>query len=124
MPYGPTQFRSTVIKPYYKNDSSEPVQDAQEDAPEDAPEDALEDPLEDALEENHDQRAPEGDYDSDTIVVDVPQPRRGRGRPKGSRNRQHLVDFEEQFIAAIKGRVELLMAFIIAKEEANFKLAK
>jgi hypothetical protein len=54
----------------------------------------------------------------------MPQPRRGRGRPKGSRNRQHLVDFEEQFIAAIKGRVELLMAFITAKEKADFKLAK
>ena len=70
MPYGPTQFRSTVIKPYYKDDSSEPVKDAPEDAPEDPPED----PPEDAPEENHDQRAPEGDYDSDTVVVDVPQP--------------------------------------------------
>ncbi|PVH90773.1 hypothetical protein DM02DRAFT_577620, partial [Periconia macrospinosa] len=58
MPHGPTQFRSTVIKPYYKDDSSEPLQGAPEDAPE----------------ENHDQRAPEGDYDPDTIVVDVPQP--------------------------------------------------
>ena len=54
----------------------------------------------------------------------MPQPRRGRGRPKGLRNRQYLVDFEEQFIVAIKGRVELLMAFIIAKEKADFKLAK
>jgi len=96
MPHGPTQFRSTVIKPYYKDDSSGPLQNAPEDA----------------LEENHDQRAPEGDYDSDTIVVDVPQPRRGRGRPKGSRNRQHLVDFEKQFVAAIESRVELSMAFM------------
>ena len=54
----------------------------------------------------------------------MPQPRRGRGRPKGLRNCQHLVDFEEQFIAAIKGKVELLMAFIIAKEKTNFKFAK
>ena len=54
----------------------------------------------------------------------MPQLRRGRGRPKGLRNRQHLVDFKEQFIAAIKGRVKLLMAFITAKEKANFKLAK
>ena len=112
MPHGPTQFRSTVIKPYYKDDSSEPLQEAPEEAPEDAPE------------ENHDQRAPEGDYDPDIIVVDVPQLRRGRGRPKGSRNRQYLVNFGEQFVTAIKNRVELSIAFMTAKERADFELAK
>jgi hypothetical protein len=35
-----------------------------------------------------------------------------------------LADFKEQFIAAIKGKVELLIAFITAKEKADFKLAK
>ena len=54
----------------------------------------------------------------------MPQPQRGRGRLKGLRNRQHLIDFKEQFIAAIKGRVKLLIAFITAKEKANFELAK
>jgi len=54
----------------------------------------------------------------------MPQPRRGRGRPKGLQNRQHLIDFEEQFVAAIKSRVKLLMAFIIAKEKVDFKLTK
>ena len=58
------------------------------------------------------------------IVVDIPQLQRGRGRLKRSRNRQYLINFEEQFITAIKGRVELSMAFIIAKEKADFKLAK
>ena len=48
MPYGPTQFYLTVIKPYYKNNSSEPVQDVLEDALKDALEDALEDTQEDA----------------------------------------------------------------------------
>ena len=43
MPYRPTQFRSTVIKPYYKDNSSKPIQDAPEDTPEDASEDALKD---------------------------------------------------------------------------------
>jgi hypothetical protein len=42
MPYGPTQFQSTVVKPYYKDDSFKPLQDAPENA------------LKDALEENHD----------------------------------------------------------------------
>ena len=54
----------------------------------------------------------------------MPQLRRGRGHLKGSRNRQHLINFKEQFIAATKNEVKLLMAFIIAKEKADFKLTK
>ena len=51
MPYGPTQFWSTVVKPYYKDNSSEPVQNALENALEDALKDALKDALEDAQED-------------------------------------------------------------------------
>ena len=51
MPYRPNQFQSTVIKPYYKDNSPEPVQDALENTPEDALEDAPEDALKDALED-------------------------------------------------------------------------
>ena len=40
MPYRPSQFQSTVVKPYYKDNSSEPVQDALENTLEDAQEDA------------------------------------------------------------------------------------
>ena len=47
MPYRPNQFQLTVIKPYYKDNSSEPVQDALENTPEDALKDALEDTLKD-----------------------------------------------------------------------------
>jgi len=54
----------------------------------------------------------------------MPQLWRGRGCLKGLQNRQHLIDFEEQFITAIKSKDELLMAFITAKEKADFKLAK
>ena len=42
MPYGPTQFQLTVVKPYYKDNSFKPVQDALENTPEDALEDAFE----------------------------------------------------------------------------------
>ena len=42
MPYRPTQFHLTVIKPYYKDNGFKPVQDALKDALEDTPEDALE----------------------------------------------------------------------------------
>ena len=108
MPYRPTQFCSTVIKPYYKDDNSEPLQDA----------------LENALEENYNQCAPEGNYNPNIIIVDAPQPQYSRGCPKGSQNCQHLVDFKEQFVAVIKNGVELLMAFITVKEKADFKLTK
>ena len=47
MPYGPSQFQSTVIKPYYKDNSFKPVQDALENALEDTLEDALKDTQED-----------------------------------------------------------------------------
>ena len=49
MPYRPTQFQLTVIKPYYKNNSFKPIQDALKNALEDVSEDALEDAPEDAL---------------------------------------------------------------------------
>ena len=89
MPYGPNQFQLTVIKPYHKDNSFKPLQDVPEDIPddvlEDVPENVLEDIPEDILEnvlkdilknvlkENYDQHAPEGDYNSDTIVVDILQ---------------------------------------------------
>ena len=132
MPYRPIQFQLTVVKPYYKDNSFKPLQDVLKDildntlkdALEDALENALENALKDALEENYNKYALEGDYNSNTIVVDIPQPQHSRGRLKGSRNHQYLIDFEEQFIAAIKGKIKLLIAFIIAKEKANFKLIK
>ena len=51
MPYRPSQFQSTVIKPYYKDNSFKPVQDALEDAPEDTLKDALEDAQKNAQED-------------------------------------------------------------------------
>ena len=58
MPYRPTQFHLTIIKPYYKDDSSEPLQNALKNALGDALEDALkntpENAIKDTLEENHD----------------------------------------------------------------------
>ena len=57
MPYGLTQFQLTVIKPYYKDNSFKPVQNAPEDA----------------LKENYNQYTLEGDYDSNIIIVNIPQ---------------------------------------------------
>ena len=102
MPYGPSQFQLTVIKPYYKDNSSKPLQDVLEDVLDNILEDILEnvlkdiledilknipeDILEDVLEENHDQYTLKGDYNSNIIIVDIPQPRRGRGRLKRLQN--------------------------------------
>ena len=52
------------------------------------------------------------------------QLRRSKSHLKGSQNHQHLVDFEEQFVTTTKNKVKLLIAFITAKEKANFKLTK
>ena len=54
----------------------------------------------------------------------MPQPQRSRGCLKESRNHQYLIDFEEQFVTATENGVELSMAFITAKEKADFELAK
>ena len=43
MPYRLTQFHLTVIKPYYKDNSSEPIQNALENALKDALKNALKD---------------------------------------------------------------------------------
>ena len=43
MPYRPSQFQSTVVKPYYKNNSSEPVQNALKNTLKNTLKDALED---------------------------------------------------------------------------------
>ena len=51
MPYRPTQFQLTVVKPYYKDNSFKPIQDALKNALKDALEDALKDALENALED-------------------------------------------------------------------------
>ena len=89
MPYRPSQFQSTVIKLYYKDNSSKPLQDISEDIPdnilkdilknilkdisEDVLENILKDILENVLKENYNQYTLKGDYDSNIIVMDMPQ---------------------------------------------------
>ena len=51
MPYGPTQFQLTVVKPYYKDNSFKPIQDALKNTLENALKDALKNALKDALED-------------------------------------------------------------------------
>ena len=51
MPHRLNQFQLTVIKPYYKDNSFKPVQDALKNTLEDALENTSEDALKDALED-------------------------------------------------------------------------
>ena len=89
MPYRPSQFQSTIVKPYYKDNSFKPLQDILKDILNNILEDVLKnilkdilkdilenilkDILEDILEENHKQHVLEGNYNSNIIVVDIPQ---------------------------------------------------
>ena len=88
MPYKPSQFQLTIIKPYYKNNSFKLLQDVLkdvledilknilknilEDILEDIPKNILEDILENILKENYNQHTLKGDYDSDIIIIDIP----------------------------------------------------
>ena len=53
MPYRLTLFHSTVIKPYYKDNSFKPLQDTLKEALKDALKNTPGDVLENALKENH-----------------------------------------------------------------------
>jgi hypothetical protein len=104
MPYGPTNFRSTVVKPYYAEDPSITSQD-----------DTLPDititvdyPEEDTVTVDH--------AEEDTITVDHTKEdtitvdhhvKQGRGRPKGSKNKQYFTALESFLSAKEKGDLEL-----------------
>ena len=77
MPYRPSQFQLTIIKSYYKDNSFKPLQDVLKNVLNDILKDILKnilkDILKDVLKENHNQYTLEGDYNSNIIVVDIPQ---------------------------------------------------
>jgi hypothetical protein len=121
MPHGPTNFRSTIVKPYHREEPPEGergqcrvrAEDDQEDEPIDA------------------KHTNEPDKPTETQ-------RRGRGRPPGSKNKrkpQAIVrrstrrnaanhqDFEDQFINAIQEEQVVSMAFMTNKERADIELS-
>jgi hypothetical protein len=71
MPYGPTNFWSTAVKPYFQDEFSDPPYTHLPDSDQEASQDRLGKHLDDDYQ-------PEGEPEE--------QPRR-RGRPKGSRNK-------------------------------------
>ena len=121
MPHGPTKFRSTVVKPYYR---------------------------EELLEGGGGQRRGRAEDDQVDEVTDskqVSEPdkpveiqRRGRGRPPGSKNKTktqtivrrstrrsptHYQELEDQFINAIWEGQDVLMALMTNKERADMELS-
>ena len=125
MPYGPTKFRSTVVKPYLR--ASPNPEPTQEEAPNEAEEQGHE-------EQGHEEQGDEGDPEQH--APEAEQPKRGRGRPKGSKNRRHRqyptdypadyddLDFEEHFLVAAEGEGSLSISFITEREKADLELAK
>ncbi|HEY2455482.1 MAG TPA: hypothetical protein VGI71_23255 [Scandinavium sp.] len=120
MPYGPTNFRSTVVKPYYTNGTSlSPNAHPEDDSDKDTPE-----------------TGNNAELDTDQ-QQEQPIARRGRGRPKGSKNKSktHVrfaedindtiedEDFDDYFITALNDGIELTMTFMSSKEESDRLLA-
>jgi hypothetical protein len=107
MPYGPTNFRSTIVKPYFRDlDGPEyrPVY-----GPENRPQE------DDDLEEDDD---PEEQRDEEYRPENDPQPlvKRGRGRPKGSKNKIQTAQ-------NVTDEPDVPVAFITRKEQSDKELA-
>jgi hypothetical protein len=121
MPYGPTKFRSTVVKPYYREELPEGEGGQRRVGAEDDQVD--------------------GTVDSEQVnepdkPVEIQQ--RGRGRPPGSKNKPkpqttvrrstrrnptHHQDLEDQFINAIWEGQDVTMALMTNKERADMELS-
>jgi len=103
MPHGPTNFRSTAVKPYLMEETTENASTPEEQ--------------------------PQGDEDEeeegDTIVVEAPQERpirRNRGRPRN----QYLTDLEvldDRLTAEITNQTTITMAFLTHKEQGDWDLS-
>ena len=106
MPYGPTKFRSTVIKPFYM---------------EELPEMEKEQELPDIDEEN--QNEPQQNVQPETEI----ERRIRTTRPMvviPSRSVRQIEAQSEHFLTSVQGDQQITMAFITKKEENDLELAK
>ena len=88
MLYRPTNFRSTVVKPYYVEETGKSTLTTSQDST----------PSNITIIVDHPKE--------DTITVDY-SVKRGRGRPKGSKNKQYLTALDSFLSAKEKGDLEL-----------------
>ncbi|KAJ5754195.1 hypothetical protein N7533_003738 [Penicillium manginii] len=120
MPHGPTKFRSTIVKPYYREEH-----------------------LEEEGEQQHISAESQVDEPIDTKHTDEPNKmvktqRQGRERPPGSKNkpkpqitvrrstRRNTADYQDlkdQFINAIQEEQDISMALMTNKERADIELS-
>jgi hypothetical protein len=94
MPYRPTNFRSTVVKLYYTED---PLITSQDNTLLDITI-TVDHPEKDTVTVDH--------AEEDTITVDH-HIKQGRGRPKGSKNKQYFAALKSFLSAKKKGDLEL-----------------
>ncbi|KAJ5904893.1 uncharacterized protein N7473_001809 [Penicillium subrubescens] len=121
MPYGPTKFRSTVVKPYHREELPEGEGEQRRIRAED-----------DQVDRTVDSE-PVNEPDKPVEIQ-----RRGRGRPPGSKNKPkpqttvrrstrgnptHHQDLEDQFINAIWEGQDVAMALMTNKERADMELS-
>ncbi|KAJ6050709.1 uncharacterized protein N7446_010818 [Penicillium canescens] len=121
MPHGPTKFRSTVVKPYYREELLEGEGGQRRIRAED---------------DQVDKTADSKQVDEPDKPVEIQ--RRGRGRPPGSKNKPkpqatvrrstrrnpaHYQDLEDQFINAIWEGQDVSTALMTSKERADMELS-
>ena len=97
MPYGAANFRTTVVKPYH---AEQTLETARNEAVLDNGEEG------DEAESGNESRA--GGSEQEPEIEHEPKPKRGRGRPKGSRNKPktHFNNAEEDFSAVFLSNKE------------------
>ena len=111
MPYGPTNFRSTVVKPYYAT-SETPQKEAEMESFNESTDQSPPPPTNDIT--NQSPSPSIDDMPSGQSIDDNQSIKRGRGRPKGSKNKVHYTE---------GSIITLSMSFIIGKEQADHELS-
>jgi hypothetical protein len=134
MPYGPTKFRSTAVRPYYRDSESglqpepspEPVAPTPQQQQLDLPQQPSQLP-QPALQEGPPTDEPTLELPDhyEDWPPSLPPVKRGRGRPKGSKNRPKVLQDAVQYRQANTVPCSSSYgAFITAKEEADLQLSK
>jgi len=104
-PHGPTQFGSTVVRPYYREegDNNGAIQTGID----------MQIPSDDPLLDN-----------SDILPPPPPTIKRGRGCPKGSKNKPKRLNghLDDAIDDALTNGDYLTMSFVNAKEQADIAL--
>ncbi|KAI0991551.1 hypothetical protein K3495_g16636, partial [Podosphaera aphanis] len=124
MPYGPTTFRATAVKPYF---SEEEEKEKETEKPE-----TISD-LDSDSQDTDDYSPSQNDKTIGKTTVPVNQLKRGRGRPKGSKNKSRFIQetFTNDILFDSLTEIDLKVPnisfinenFLTAKEISDLKLS-